>query len=93
MKKDNWEDYFIEGTNVLKNKFNIIDEGELEKKEKEITLKKLSYLNLFPIKGNFDEEHLRQIHKFYLMKFILLLVNIENVLWLKLLEIFMIQKL
>lgn len=64
MKKDNWEDYFIDGTNVLKNKFNIIDEGELEKKEKEITLKKLSYLNLFPIKGNFDEEHLRQIHKF-----------------------------
>ena len=64
MEKDNWQEYFIEGTNTLKNKFNILDSKELEEKEKEITLKKLSYLNLFPIEGNFDDKHLKEIHKF-----------------------------
>lgn len=61
---DTWDDYFIEGTNVLKNNFNIDNNEELEQKEKEISLKKITYLELFPIEGKFDAIHLRAIHKF-----------------------------
>lgn len=42
--KDTWDDYFIDKTNVLKNKLGITDNKVLEEKEKEITLKKLTYL-------------------------------------------------
>lgn len=61
---DAWESYFIDGTSVLKNKLGITDAEKLEEKEKLISLEKLTYLKLFPIKGNFDAEHLKKIHKF-----------------------------
>lgn len=61
---DEWNDYFYEGTNVLKNKFGIKDKKELEQKEKQITLKKLAFLEIFPINGNFDADHLKKIHRF-----------------------------
>ena len=62
--KDTWDDYFIDKTNVLKNKLGITDNKVLEEKEKEITLKKLTYLELFPIEGKFDINHLKAVHMF-----------------------------
>ena len=62
--KDTWDDYFIDKTDVLKNKLGIISKAELYSKEKEITLKKLAYLELFPIDGEFDINHLKAIHMF-----------------------------
>lgn len=59
-----WEDYFIEDTDVLKNKFDITDKEELKKKEAEVTLRKLVELYENPIVGDFDKEHLCKIHKY-----------------------------
>lgn len=64
MSNDTWDEYFIEGTNVLKNKLEITNKEELSKNEKIITLKKLAYLEMFPIEGKFDSDHLRKIHYF-----------------------------
>ena len=64
MKEDTWDNYFIENTEVLKNNFNITNKEDLETKEKEISLKKLAYLELFPIEGMFDINHLKAIHMF-----------------------------
>lgn len=60
----NWNNYLISGTNVLKNKLGITNEEELKSKEKTIVKRKLAYLYLQPMKGNFDIEHLQKIHKF-----------------------------
>lgn len=60
----NWNNYLISGTNVLKNKLGITNEEELKEKEKSIVKRKLAYLYLQPMKGNFDIEHLQKIHKF-----------------------------
>lgn len=62
--EDSWNDYLIENTDVLKNKFNMKDNDNLHKKEKEIVLEKLVLLNINPIEGDFDSEHLKKIHKF-----------------------------
>ena len=64
MSNDTWDEYFIEGTTVLKNKLGITNKEELSKNEKIITLKKLAYLEMFPIEGKFDSDHLRKIHYF-----------------------------
>lgn len=61
---ERWEEYFISGTNVLKNKLQIIDREELIKKEVEITFEKLLELQVNPVKMDFDEEHLRAIHRY-----------------------------
>ena len=57
-----WEDYLIEGTDVLKNKFNITDSDELYKKEKEIVLERLSALYIYGMIGEFNSNHLKAIH-------------------------------
>lgn len=49
----NWNNYLISGTNVLKNKLGITNEEELKTKEKAIVKRKLAYLYLQPMKGNF----------------------------------------
>ena len=61
---DEWNKYFIDGTNVLKNKLGITDKNELNELERKIVFKKLTYLGISPIKGNFDAHHFRMIHKF-----------------------------
>ena len=58
----NWESYFIEGTNVLKNNLGIVDSKELLNKEVEITAKKLVELYITPINVDFGKEHLKAIH-------------------------------
>ncbi|PJI10234.1 MULTISPECIES: Fic/DOC family protein [Clostridium] len=55
--------YYFKDVDVLKNKFNIKDEIQLEKLERTITTKRLSELELRPIKGDFDFTHLTKIHK------------------------------
>lgn len=59
-----WREYLIPDTDVLKNKLGITDKEELKETEKEIVRKKLAYLYLKPIEGNFDKEHLYKIHKY-----------------------------
>ena len=63
---DEWDNYFYEGTNVLKNKFGIKDQKKLEEQEKVITLRKLTELELLPITGKFNLERLKKIHKYLL---------------------------
>ena len=60
----NWDSYLIPNSNVLKNKLDITNYEELKEKEKNIVRKKLAYLYLKPINGNFDTNHLLNIHKF-----------------------------
>jgi len=59
-----WNEYLIPGTEVLKNKLGITDSDQLKEKEKLIVRKKLTYLYLKPIEGNFDINHLLEIHRF-----------------------------
>lgn len=59
-----WDEYFIPGTTVLKNKLGITDKEKLKEEEYHIIRKKLAYLYLKPLKGNFDIEHLLSMHKF-----------------------------
>lgn len=49
-----WEEYLIPGTDVLKNKLGIINKEELKESEDLIVRKKLAYLYLKPMEGNFD---------------------------------------
>ena len=57
-----WNEYFISGTNVLKNNLGIVDEDLLREKEIEITFNKSLELYDEPIKSNFGKEHLKKIH-------------------------------
>lgn len=65
--QDNWEDYFYPGTNVLKNNLGIMDASLLRKKEIEFTFARQVELIETPIEGNFDAEHLKNIH-YYLFQ-------------------------
>ena len=64
IEENNWESYFYENENILKNKLDIHNELELKKYEYEIVARKNALLYLSEIKGNFDIEHLKNIHKF-----------------------------
>lgn len=59
-----WEDYLIEGTDILKNKFNIVDFDKLSKIENSIVVTKLAYLYDYGMNGEFDSKHLIELHKF-----------------------------
>ena len=58
----NWDEYFIEGTNVLKNNLGITDKEELKEKEAEITFKKLIELHENPLDLGYGKEHFKAIH-------------------------------
>ena len=60
---DTWDDYLIEGTNVLKNKFNITTKEELSVKEQENIIVKLTLLHLEPIANECSFKVLKEIHK------------------------------
>lgn len=53
-----------EGTTCLVNKFNVRDSEKLGVIESQITLAKISMLHQTPIKGKFDFEHYKAIHRF-----------------------------
>lgn len=59
-----WEKYLIPGTDILKNKLNITNLEELKEAEKIIVRKKLAYLYLNPIEGDFNIDHLLKVHKY-----------------------------
>lgn len=59
-----WDAYFYPGTQVFKNKLGITDYDELMKREAEISFEKLVELYEEPIKGEFDAEHLKSIHRY-----------------------------
>lgn len=54
-------------TNVLINKLNIHDSALLHDAERDITARRLMQLQKKPIVGNFDYDHLKQIHHFLFM--------------------------
>lgn len=56
--------YVYPGTNILINKFNCHDEKELRRIEALSTGGNLAWLQLHPIEGSFDFEHLKRIHHF-----------------------------
>lgn len=56
--------YCYPGSEVLKNKLNITDKISLFEAEKEITAIRLMSLQKNHIKGNYDFDHLKAIHKY-----------------------------
>lgn len=56
--------YCYPGTDVLINKFNIRDAKHLLSIEETITSLKIGKLRNKPIKGQFDIDHLKRIHKY-----------------------------
>lgn len=58
-----WESYFIDGTDTLKNNLNINDSDKLKEVERFITTEQLALLYLEPVLGNFDSSHLKEIHR------------------------------
>lgn len=62
-EEERFNDYFIPGTIVLKNKLGITNYEELKKTERNIVIKNLTLLYMNPVKGNFDQDHLKQIHQ------------------------------
>lgn len=56
--------YVYPGTDILINKFNCRDAKELKKIEALSTGGNLAWLQLHPIEGAFDFEHLKRIHHF-----------------------------
>ena len=61
---DSITDDCYEGTTCLVNKFGIKNEKQLSEIEADITFAKTSKLEEIPLKGNFDLEHYKSIHKF-----------------------------
>ena len=60
---DTWDDYLIDGTNTLKNKFGETSKEKLQKIEQENTLFKLTLLHLDPIVERCDFENLKKVHQ------------------------------
>lgn len=56
--------YCYPNTNILKNKLNIQNSKDLFNAEKELTLIRLQELQLNPIQGNFNFQHLKDIHQY-----------------------------
>ena len=56
-------DYCYHNSDVLKNKLNIKDDKELFIAEREFITYRVAILTDKPLKGNFDFEHLKSIHK------------------------------
>jgi cell filamentation protein len=55
--------YFYRGTNVLINKLDIKDARLLSDAEAELSAQRLIELDVAPITGQFDFEHLKKIHR------------------------------
>jgi len=56
--------YYYKGTKVLKNKFGLKDIETLKEAEAEIVFSALLELEINPVQGNFNKDHLYKIHKF-----------------------------
>ncbi|PPG23332.1 Fic/DOC family protein [Rathayibacter toxicus] len=65
-----WDDYFIPGTSVLRNKFVTVDKpyGEtdptiLRTLEERMSAVRIAELRAHPIEGRFDYDHMKAIHR------------------------------
>jgi len=59
-----WDEFYCYPESyVLKNKLNITDGEALKIAEREITAVKIAYIKDNPVRGKFDLNHLRDIHK------------------------------
>ncbi|MBD8535682.1 Fic/DOC family protein [Plantibacter sp. CFBP 13570] len=58
-----WDDYFIPGTTVLKNKLGETDPVRLSAAEEAIAAIRLDELAAHPIDGAFDYDHMKAIHR------------------------------
>jgi cell filamentation protein len=58
-----WDDYFIPGTTVLKNKFNETDAAQLSAKEELAAQVRLVELATAPVPTTFDYDHMKSIHR------------------------------
>lgn len=58
-----WDDYFIPGTDVLRNKWNETDGARLRAKEEFSAQARLVELAADPVVGEFDYAHMREIHR------------------------------
>ena len=63
-ERNNEPSSYYKGTRVLINKLDIKNEDELHNIEKNIVARKLSFLYLEPLKGDFSKTHLLNIHRF-----------------------------
>jgi len=63
MPAANWNDYFVPGTQVLKNKEGITDQRKLDRFEREVTALRLAELRQNPVAPTFDLAHMQQIHR------------------------------
>lgn len=57
-----WDDYFIPGTTVLRNKFNETDPAVLAAKEKFVSRERIRELVVSPLPGRFNHDHMKAIH-------------------------------
>lgn len=58
-----WDDYFIPGTSVLRNRFNETDLERLKAKEEFAAAVRLDELAGTPMPGRFDYDHMKAIHR------------------------------
>ena len=58
-----WDDYYIPGTTVLRNKFNETDAATLSAKEEFAASARLDQLADAPVEGRFDYVHMKAIHR------------------------------
>lgn len=58
-----WDDYFIRGTTVLKNRLNIADAEQLQALENRLTLVRTMELRRDPPPPTFNYEHMKAIHR------------------------------
>lgn len=70
--------YCYKDTNILINKLNIKDEKDLYNAERELVLLRTQELLDTSIKGNFDFEHLKNIHKYLFMDVYRWAGNVRN---------------
>ncbi len=61
---DSTPDYCYEGTDVLINLLNITSDDDLYNAEQELVALRISQFNDNPLKGNFDFNYLKAIHKY-----------------------------
>lgn len=58
-----WGDYFIPGTQVLRNKLGIGNEADLREAEEKLTWVRTVDLDAHPMPGDFDYDHMKAIHR------------------------------
>ncbi|WP_144794115.1 Fic/DOC family protein [Corynebacterium singulare] len=58
-----WENYFIPGTKVLKNRLGLDDAEELRIVEEKMVFLRIAELEAAPLEGAFDYAHFKAIHR------------------------------